>query len=470
MWKKIDKFVKEQEMISAGDTILLGLSGGADSILLARYLLTLRDKGKIHLFALHVNHKIREGEADRDEAFVKHFCKQWEIPCVICRKDVSAYAKEHKMSLEEAGRTIRYLCLEENAHKMNCNKIALAHHAVDLVETMLFRMMRGTGTDGMAGILPIHENKIRPLLYVDKEEILGILSKLQQDYVEDSTNQETEYTRNYIRHRIIPAMYQVNEKVISHMTQLAKQVREEKEYLKILMDKKYDTHIIIEEKGVKMPMDYLKGCHAFETKEMIRRMLFQVAGCRKDISTIHVDMVWKLLHKTEGKHCILPYDMVAVREETMLYIGREMPENNNKSQCYEIPLEDREIFSLQISEGEYIFEKMSNHFPEDLKRDCVKYFDYDKIKGKLVLRTREEGDYFVMNAEGQTKKLNRYFIDEKIPLSKRDSLLLLAEGKHILWITGGRISEEYKVTKKTNRILRVTYRKRNNNVEVHYGR
>ena len=133
-------------------------------------------------------------------------------------------------------------------------------------------------------------------------------------------------------------------------------------------------------------------------------------------------------------------------------------------------MEDSQTFSLKISEGEYIFEKMSNHFPEDLKRDCVKYFDYDRIKGKLVLRTREEGDYFVMNAEGKKKKVNRYFIDEKIPLSKRDSLLLLAEGKHILWITGGRTSEEYKVTKKTNRILRVTYRNRNKNVEVHYGR
>ena len=474
MWSRIEHFADKYHMISEGDRVLLALSGGADSILLARYLLHLRDEGRIELHALHMNHGLRGMEADRDEDYVRTFCESRKIPCCLQRQDVSAYARDNHCSLEEAGRILRYRAFDHYAREHGCHKIALAHHQTDLAETMIFRMLRGTGPEGLSGILPVYGNRIRPLLCLDKEEILQMLSILKQDYVEDSSNIDRDYSRNYIRHELLPRMQEVNRQTLSHLAQLSEQIREQNHYVRQQMDALYHKIVVLCPYGEKAALSDLSGLTSFERKEMIRRMIFHAGGHRRDISCQHVEAVLNLMKKSSGKRRNLPYQLIAEIDGEELYIGplRRTEEEAGEAEEYEISLEaldksdsiriesrDGSIYSFDRIEGydgvsgSSRVEELLHEFP---KNDCVKYFDYDMIKCNLSLRTRRQGDYLVIDSCGRTKRLKRYFIDEKIPASQRDHILLLAEQDHILWVSGGRISEAYKVRKTTQKLLRVS--------------
>lgn len=472
MWKKVDQYVKKHQMIETGDSILLGLSGGADSIALARYLLILREKKYIVLHAIHINHQLRGEEATRDANFVRDFCEKWKIPYRIFSEDVYSYAREHKLSLEEAGREIRYARMEEYASETGCNKIALAHHADDLAETMVFRMLRGTGPEGFSGILPLYSNRIRPLLCLEKKEILKKLSDLGQTYVEDSSNQESDYCRNYIRSQILPKMKEVNPQALAHMSHLSEQVQAQNTFVKKQLDQIYEKQIIREENGLGMAISFFKKEDEFTANEMIRRMLFEKCGKRRDISAVHVDIIRQLVEKECGKYNQLPYDMIAYRGEETLWIGMEkqfleekkVEEVLDHSDCFHpIPKEQLEkegTCTVSIEGNGKIKFRICKDIPEEIpKNHCIKYFDYDKIKCTLSIRTRKEGDYLVLDRYGKKKMIRRYFIDEKIPASQRNQILLLADDSHILCVGGGRISETYKVTESTKRVLQVEYPK-----------
>lgn len=474
MWRRIEDYTEEHRMIEEGDRILLGLSGGADSILLARYLITLQRRQKIFLVAVHVNHQLRGDEAVRDEVFVREFCDRWKIPCHIYREDVGEFADKNKCSVEEAGRVIRYRCYSDCAEKSECHKIALAHHGDDLAETMIFRMIRGTGPEGLPGILPINGRVIRPLLCLDKKEIRRMLAELSQEFVEDSSNEQTDYSRNYIRRFIMPRMQELNPQATGHMISLAGQMQEYNEFIRNYFDRIYHEKKILSDTGIRVSFVFLKSCDSFSQKEIIRRMLFDTGGKRKDLSFVHVALVQELLEKSPGKRLDLPYGVMAVREREYLYLGRcdtdqgiGRPESFYLEETDHAYIVDKEKLesghSVIIRSGEneeYQFELMAPDQCEIRKNDCVKYFNYDKIKNELFLRTRKHGDYFVIDHLGRKKLLRRYFIDEKIAVTKRNEIFLLAEGNHILWITGGRISEAYKVLDQTRQVLRVTYRKK----------
>ena len=467
MWDNIRKYVEENHMIEEGDSVLIGVSGGADSVCLLRYFLSIRKKMKLAVFAVHVNHLLREEEAERDQRFTEELCEKWSVPLKIFRKNIKEESKRMRCSLEEAGRMIRYECFKEAAGDWHCNKIAVAHHRNDLAETMVFRMTRGTGITGLSGIAPVNGSIIRPFLGVDKSEILEILEKLGQNYVEDSTNQQEMYSRNCIRHRILPEMQNLNMQAVAHLGQLSNQIREFNDYLEPIFMQLFEDNIICRERSCIFPEEKFQGLKFLEKKEMFRRMLFLMAGQRKDIASVHVEELMELMEKRPGKRISLPYELIAERTPEGVLV-------TNAKDFYSRPeaepqsVEDTDIFvDKQALEqtGQWITSlekgrKMMFHLKEMghckiIKSDCVKYFDYDTIKSKLCLRTRQPGDYFIMDQEGRHKSLKRYFIDEKIPAKMRDQILLLTEGAHVLWITGGRISEGYKVGAKTKRILMV---------------
>lgn len=485
MWKNINDYVEKHHMLSDGDRILIGLSGGADSILLARYLLEQRKQKEISLYAVHVNHLLRGEEADRDEQFVVEFCEEWQIPCRIIKRDVRQFALEQKCSEEEAGRMIRYEAFAELSQEWGCNKIALAHHGTDLTETMIFRMIRGTGPEGIPGILPNYDHKIRPLLFLEKEQILTMLSQLKQAFVEDSSNGQTVYTRNYIRHEILPRMKKVNQNVVDHFVQLSEQMREQNDYVREQMDHLYEKYHIEEYDviyGVRLPLPWLRSCQNFVKKEMLRRMLFQVAGYRKDIGALHVELLLQLLDRKVGRSLNLPYKVLAVLEEEYLYLvqASNLEELKNKTigkyetmETYDSfsvsveKLESGETISLMLVQPDrftgakrevcYTLQLVSDVSEKNLKKQCENYLDYDKIKGSLCFRKRRSGDYLIMNQDGRKKKLNRYMIDEKIPATLRDEIYFLCHEDHVLWIPQGRISESCKVTGESQRILKILF-------------
>lgn len=465
LWKKVHRFEEDWRMLERGDRVLAGFSGGADSVCLMRYLLEAREKKKIFPYALHVHHGLRGEEADRDEMFCRDFCKKWDIPFLAVRRDVKGEQKRRQCSLEEAGRMVRYECFEEQARRWNCQKIAVAHHKNDVAETVLFRMIRGTGVRGLSAIRPVSGTLIRPLLCLSREEILWVLAELGQEFVEDSTNEETEYSRNYIRNCVMPKLTLMNKKAVEHMAKLAEQAGSLSEYLKPVFQKKYEELVRREKGGLQMETKSFLALHPVEQGEMAGRMLKELSGSFKDISSVHVEAMLRLAEGEKGKYIALPNGLIAEKKEQVLFVGRkkelEKQEGEKKKKDFFVKIDKREleekrelrirtvgggVVSFLLKEGENLAIE---------KRDCVKYFDYDRIKRTLCLRTRQSGDYFIVDKEGRHKALRRYFIDEKIPASERDSRLLLAEESHILWIFGGRISEAYKVTPHTRRLLEV---------------
>ena len=465
MWEKIDSFVRENDMLADGDAILVGLSGGADSVLLLWYLLAAREKMQIRLFALHINHLLRGEEAERDEAFAGELCAKWQVPFAAVKKEVAAEAKRRHCSLEEAGRLVRYDCFATFAEKWNCNKIAVAHHKNDLAETVLFRMARGTGIRGLSGIRPVNGALIRPLLCLEKEEIVRMLQALGQSYEEDSSNRDDSYSRNYIRLRLLPDLQAVNARAVEHLGQLSGQAAELMDYLEPVFEKIFGQTVVCLEDALLLPKEAAARLHPVERKETARRMLAQMAGSQRDITALHVEQLLSLLDKKAGKYRELPYGLTAERtEKGVLLMRREAWKKRQRqsARAEESAVRWVDMERLERTGSQEILLPGTGHISFQIrpfqggyieKNDCVKYFDYDKIKSTLCLRSRKAGDYFVVDKEGRHKTLRRYFIDEKVPAGERDTKILLAEGSHILWVTGGRISEAYRVEPDTRRVL-----------------
>ena len=479
-WESVDFFLKKWNMVQEGDSILLGISGGADSICLARYFLAKRESMSLKLYAVHINHMLRGAEAKRDEEFVRSFCESRKLPLDVEYRNIREESRKKKCSEEEAGRIARYECFEKYAKKYHCGKIAVAHHQNDAAETILFRMLRGTGAQGMAGIHPVNGKLIRPFLCLSREDITDVLKDIGQDYVDDSTNGSEEYSRNYIRHRILPEMKSVNNKAVEHISEFGMQMQELLSYITPKLELLYKESVRVSAKGeLFLPENIFLKVSLFEQKELLRRMLFEVSGHQKDISLIHVEQLLALMKNREGKKQNCPYGVLARRVRDGLILVKEkdgsktsdLDESKMKPIYLELPADsedtqqtvsERNIFCLD-KQLEVRYCVLPWNGGKVVKKDCVKYFDYDKMKCKPCLRTRDTGDYFIMDKEGRRKSLGRYFIDTKIPASDRDGKLLLADGSHILWIIGGRISEFYKVSSETKRVLRVSVQRDKDN-------
>ena len=447
---------------------------------------------------------LREEEADRDEKFARDLCARYQVPFAAVRKDVAAERKKRRCSLEETGRLVRYACFGELAEQWGCNKIAVAHHKNDLAETVLFRLARGTGVRGLSGIRPISGPVIRPLLCLEREEIREILLALGQDHVEDSSNSDDGYSRNYIRRHLLPGMKEVNTRAVEHLAQTAGQAAALMDYLEPVFCRLYTENVQQRPEGLLLPERAAVRMHPVERRELLQRML-AAAGGQRDLSAVHLEQADGLFEKREGKYLTLPGGLRAVRTGEGILICRLPVHLRGRTGDHEDPdvsrLPDGEAEGLPLHlqketeglsvhlqkeagrrkpaaepaavypvdmealarTGSYVVEiagcgRVAFHLEEfhggDIeKNDCVKYFDYDRIKSTLCLRSRQSGDYFIVDREGRHKTLRRYFIDEKIPAGERERKIVLAEGSHILWIPGGRISEAYKVGPETGRVL-----------------
>lgn len=466
MWEKVDDYVRKYDLLREGDAVLVGLSGGADSVCLLRYLLAVRERMPVRLFAVHVNHMLREEEADRDEKFARDLCARYQVPFAAVRKDVAAERKKRRCSLEEAGRLVRYACFGELAEQWGCNKIAVAHHKNDLAETVLFRLARGTGVRGLSGIRPVSGPVIRPLLCLEREEIREILLALGQDHVEDSSNSDDGYSRNYIRRHLLPGMKEVNTRAVEHLAQTAGQAAALMDYLEPVFGRLYTENVQRRPEGFLLPERAAVRMHPVERRELLQRML-AAAGGQRDLSAVHLEQADGLFEKREGKYLTLPGGLRAVRTGEGVLICR-LPVHLQKeagrgkpaaepAAVYPVDMEALArtgSYAVEIAgRGRVTFHLEEFHGGDIEKNDCVKYFDYDRIKSTLCLRSRQSGDYFIVDREGRHKTLRRYFIDEKIPAGEREQKIVLAEGSHILWIPGGRISEAYKVGPETGRVL-----------------
>lgn len=481
MQKKVMSFMEEYHMAEEGDCILAAVSGGADSLCLLLILLALKEKRNYRLCAVHVEHGIRGKDSQEDALFVEKFCKKNKVPCKVYHCQAADYAREHKMTVEEGARALRYGFFAQAAEAFGADKIAVAHNKNDCAETMLFHLVRGTGLKGLCGILPVRGNIIRPLLCLERNEIEAYLKKRGQEFRTDKTNEELEYTRNRIRHQVLPILEEINSQAVAHMNQTAFLAAEAAELLEDLAEQAREKHVRRDDRGIHIPQAILTEKPAVQ-KALLHRVLTESAGSSRDISGVHIQQMQELFERQVGRILHLPYGMEAERTYDGLLLKKEKTKTPGESckerkpsQTCEKPLyngamtdkktESCESWTLPAdgvleipSFGYEIHTRLLEKIPQNEeipKKMYTKWLDYDKIKGNMQLRTRKEKDFFVIDPEGRRKKLKNYLIDEKVPKQERDHILLFVDDVHIVWAIGYRISEDVKVTEHTKRILEI---------------
>ena len=454
MIKKIAEFIRKYQMIEPHDTIAAGISGGADSVCLFFILLEIRKQIPFNLKVVHVNHGIRT-DAGGDAEFVRILCEKQGIPFFLVEKDVKKLAKESGRSAEEEGRRVRYEAFAKALWNER-GKIAVAHNSNDRAETMLFHLFRGTGLTGVCGIRPVNGNVIRPLLCFDRTEIEQWLSEKGISYCTDSTNEQDAYTRNRIRHHILPyAEQEICHGAVAHMNRTADELMMAEEYLKRETEKAVERCVLQGEGCIQIRIpaflledEYLKG-------RILLYCIEKAAGSRKDISWVHVMAIKRLFQTNGSKEIDLPYRLKVYKQYDLGMIQKCGEKSGNRKVYLVVPPGQVDIPGLGRVEFTVFPMDKSQNIPE---KTYTKWFDYDKILSSMKFRARHKGDYLtVKGSSGRIghKLLQDYFVNEKIPREERDRVYILAEGSHVLWIPGRRISEYYKIDEKTQTILQV---------------
>ena len=471
--RKVEVFIREHGMIESDDVVIAGVSGGADSVCLLFVLWGLKEKLGFKLRVCHVNHGLRGAEADADEAYVKSLCEKLSVPCRFFHEDVESFAKKWKQSPEEAGRTVRRNAFEAMCRENGGTKIATAHHQGDNAETVIWNMARGTGLKGLCGIRPVEGIWIRPILTLTRDETERCLQENGVLWCEDATNAEDDYTRNRIRHNILPVLEdQVNRGVSRHLEELSRQAEEVWDYLEQGTDRAWERCVRVRnshdggnEAGCSLYVDedaFREEMPAVQ-KQLLRRCISRVRGKEKDIGAVHVIMLAELFAKQTGRSIDLPGNVKAKkmyggvslsREEkcgsgvpaegvllpvpgTVILPGTEKSGKRRRITCRF--LEDTDL-------------KQAEEFPQ---KSYTKWIDYDIIKHSLSARTRRSGDYFTIDERGSRQKLKSFFINEKISQEERNKMLLIADGEHIVWIPGRRMSRAYHISGTTKKILEI---------------
>lgn len=495
MIDKIRGYVEQQNMLHEGDSVVMGISGGADSVAMLLAFSALQKEYTLSLYAVHINHGIRE-EADLDSDYVRELCETHGIPFYLFAADVERMAKEQKKTVEEMGREYRYRCFYEVMERVGAKHLATAHHQGDQAETVLFHMIRGTDLSGMSGIRPVSERDtdfgriciIRPLLSCRKSELKEWLISNGVTWREDATNQDNTYVRNRLRNEVLPILEEINCKTEEHIADLAGIMWEYEAYFRNSVSEFIENYVICkDEYSFQTDRTKLLQQEKVLARAVIYEMLGMTGGGKKDFTKEHILAVYQLLANQSGKKIVLPNGIEAVISYENLIIRKSFRGAETIGRIQGTELEETKRWTIEVSlkelgcllEGETIllptggqlhFEKqavssMTEAEREKLLTDATnsknyytKFFDCDTIKDTLCIRLAERDDYFVMNEAGNRKKLFRYFMDIRLPVDKRNDVVVLASGNEVLWLVGGRRCEHFKIGEDTKNILKVTYK------------
>ncbi len=430
--------IREHRMVERGSGVIVALSGGADSVCLLLVLKELAQELGIRLRAVHVHHGLRGEEADRDAEFAVRLCAEQSVPCHMIKAEVRGLAREKGMSEEEAGRTLRYEILEQEARQWETEpvRIAVAHHRRDQAETILHNLFRGCGLAGLRGMPYVRGRIIRPLLDAERSEIEAWLQNRGQDWVQDSTNDTDHYTRNRIRSQLLPLIEaQVNQGAEGNILRMGHLAAMADAFLEKQAGVWLETWGVCTPQEILLPAAPLLDQEPILASYSILLALRRLAGTSRDLGWVHVEQVRELAEGAAGRRISLPAGLAARRE----YEGVVCFRQSQELAAVSLPVVETAVFPR----------KKGVDFP---KNRYTKWFDYDKIKDTPRVRTRQTGDYIVL-ADGSRKTLKRFMIDEKIPRQERDAIPLLADGSHIMWVIGWRISEYYKIDSDTGVIF-----------------
>ena len=463
--QKVYKYCLDKGLIKEGTGVVAGVSGGADSVCLLLVLNELKQVLGLKLYAVHMEHGIRGEESRADMDFVKALCKKLQVPVTVYEEDIPKRASELKMTVEEAGRHIRYEAFERELKSRGADVIAVAHHMGDQAETVLFNMIRGSGLKGIGAMSPKRGNIIRPLLNVTRDEIEAYLADVGQDYRIDSTNEDTGYSRNGIRGLVVPELEHIVSGAVRHIAAASEEVREADDYIRQAAGRVRDKAVSLrdaKEEGQIYDIDIniIKKEPSVIGRYVVRSVLSDIYSSHKDLEALHVNDVLGLAEGQSGRSVILPKGIAARREGEHILIGKKDNVSRREGElCIELGLNGETVIP-----GVGVFDVSIEPYDED---DIIpdglytKWLDCDKIVDGVFVRNRRAGDHLEIDDQGHDKKLKGYLIDEKVPALKRDELILLADGSHVMWIPGMRISSRYKITHDTKKVMKIVFKGEN---------
>jgi tRNA(Ile)-lysidine synthase len=453
--RKILDYIREFNLIKSGERIIVALSGGPDSIFLLHALVILKNILNIEIYALHVHHGARGELADSDAEFCRETCESLGIEYLEIRKDVPSYAKEHGMSFEEAGRVIRLDAFREASCHFNADKTATGHNANDQAETVLMRIITGTGPTGLSGIRPVLDNfVIRPLLTVTRNEIQDFLNRNNISYRIDHTNKDTSFLRNRIRHLLIPFIKKnFNENIEDTLIRTASIFKSENDFMNETIEPYLRQYVTEDEKGVHICADELSELSPYVLSMIMLESVKMIHGSLKGIGFNHAENLRKLVHGKTGDSFQLPGGLVAEKTYDKILIRKTGSEELISLPEIKVHLPGEHVLPEW---NLVVYGEITRQKPVEYTLPFTAYLDADKTgEGEFTIRSRKSGDRFHPLGSTGAKKLKDFFIDEKIPLRERDQILLLEKDGVIVWIAGIRPSELYKIDENTERVLMV---------------
>ena len=419
LMKKVKEFIEKEDLFSKQDKILVALSGGADSVALTRILITLG----YHCEAAHCNFELRGEESDRDEDFVRNFCRSLNIKCHSIHFETRRYAAQQSISIEMAARELRYNWFSKICEESDCQVVAVAHHKDDSVETMLLNLIRGTGINGLLGIRPKNGNVVRPLLCASRQEVVAYLHRMNQTYVTDSTNLEDEYTRNKIRLNLLPLMEEINPSVKDGLVKTSSYLNDISKVYQQAIKESIDRIFITPEKEISI--------EKLMNEPAPQALLFEVLSPLGFNST-QVEEVYGSLNGQPGKRFISSQWQV-VKDRDLLLIEK-VKTANDKPQI---------IFEEVLLTKEFVI-------PKDKNTAC---FDANKFKGVISIRKWEKGDYFIPFGMKGKKLVSDFMTDSKFSLLKKEQQWVLSCNDQIAWLIGERTDNRFRIDDSTQKVI-----------------
>lgn len=430
-------------LVKAGDSVLVGVSGGADSMCLLTLLIKLREKVNYKLYAIHINHGLRGTESVRDQQLVQNYCKANKVACEVVNVDVKGYCAKNGTTTEEGARILRYKSFDKFMKEKNLNLLAVAHNRKDQAETILMHILRGGSIKGASGMQQKSENILRPLLNVGREEIEKYNQENAVPYIVDSTNADISYSRNFIRHEILPRLktiYPNTENALINFSELA---RRDNDFIESLLP----TNLLIEVKNsVKLPNKIKDLEYPLSSRLVI--LATKKLGVNKDVEQVHIESVLALYGKKSGASVNLVHGLTAHRD----YDGVTI-EKNVDNGVFEVDFGEKRTDFANF--GEILVEKADN-FADFSQNELTHYIDADKVPQGAVWRQFAAGDVFCP-VNSSSKKLSDYYTDKKIERRRRERIPVLAVKKTILVVAGLGISEKVKIDSSTKKAYRIKY-------------
>ena len=470
--KKILRAVKQSivthRMLAAGDSILIAVSGGPDSVALAHVLHTLAAEYPLRLAIVHLNHGLRQKDSDRDAEFTAEFARQLDLPFYMEKKNVRQFQQSAHLSLEEAGRRVRYRFFEETCTRYGFNKIATGHHGNDNAELVLMNLLRGSGPLGLSGIAPVRDGKIvRPLIHLKRSEILEYVADKDLPFVVDASNTDLSFRRNRIRHQLIPELEKsYNPAIIDTLNRLGTIMRAENQWFENILS--IDISNCISVKGpdtASIDLDRFEGLTEAARRRILRRAILTVKKDLHRITLGHIDSVLNLIDKNPRMGCLsLPDGIRIILRSADLTINNSQSDAPVSSDESNAPVVTEYLYTITPPGTLFIREAgatikfaeiEADNLPDfDTIGKNLAFLDIDSLQFPLVVRNIRPGDRFSPLGVNGTQKVKKYFIDNKIARPwRRLCPLLLSAGK-IIWIAGHRIDNCAKIGSATRRILK----------------